>query len=72
MAVMVLSAIVGVFAAISFITVNWSGPPRRAVIATILFSTLTFLAAASTSLLSAAKDTYAHRSDTTRGGDGDA
>jgi hypothetical protein len=56
---MAVSAVVGVVAGVLYITVTWSGSPRRAVIAVILFSVLTFLTTVSAAVLTAARDSYA-------------
>lgn len=56
---MAVSAVVGIVAGILYITVTWSGSPRRAVIAVILFSVLTFLTTVSAAVLTAARDSYA-------------
>lgn len=44
---------------LAFVTVNWSGPTRRLVIAAALFSVVGFLAAVAITVFSAARDTYA-------------
>jgi hypothetical protein len=58
----VVSAISGLLSAIGFVTVNWAGPIRRVVIAILFFSVVAFLAGVSSSILTAARDTYARRS----------
>ena len=59
MACMAASGILGLVSALLFVTVTWSGAPRRAVIAVLLFSILGFLAGGSAAVLTAARDTYA-------------
>lgn len=47
--------------ALAFVTVNWAGSSRRAVIAGVLFSIVGFLASVAITIFSAARDTYARR-----------
>ena len=55
------SAVTGLLSFAAFLTVTWSTTTRRAVIAVMFFSVAVFLAALSTTILSAARDTYARR-----------
>lgn len=57
-----LFALLGIGSWLAFVTVNWSGTPRRIVIAVTLFSVVGFLAAVAITVFSAARDTYV-RSD---------
>lgn len=65
------STAVALLASIFFVTVTWSGLPRRVVIATILFSIVVAVASFSISVLTAARHTYS-RSSQKRVGDGDS
>lgn len=52
-------AIVTLLAWLSFVTVGWSGSPRRVVIAVVLFSVVGLLASIAITVFTAARDTYA-------------
>lgn len=54
-------AIVAIGSTLAFVTIGWPGSLRRAVIAVMLTSTVTFLAGAAVTVLSAARDTYTRR-----------
>jgi uncharacterized membrane protein len=54
------SALLGIIATYTYVTVNLSGMPRRGVIAMLLFAILGFLVSAVAAVFSAARDTYAH------------
>ena len=58
-----ISAIVGVFAMLAFITVTWPENLARIIIGICLLSGLAFLAFASSAVLSAARDTYRNEED---------
>jgi O-antigen ligase len=53
------AAVLAIVSAIAFFTVNWSGPSRRVVIAILMGSVVMFLAGISSTMLTAARDTYA-------------
>lgn len=59
---MALSAAIALILSLAYVTVTWSGAPRRVVIAAMLGSILMFFAAVSISILTAARDTYIERS----------
>ena len=52
------AAVCAVVATVAFMTVGWSGRPRRAVIAILMASVVIFLAGVASSILTAARDTY--------------
>jgi hypothetical protein len=56
-----IAATVAILSALAFVTVTWSSTSRRVVIAVMFCSISLFLAAVSTTILSAARDTYARR-----------
>jgi hypothetical protein len=56
---MALSAVVGILAALLFITVGWPGESGRYVIGVVVFSVLGFFLSASIAIFAAARDTYA-------------
>jgi hypothetical protein len=54
-----LSAVCSLLSALAFITVNWSGPSLRVVVAFFLTSIVLFFAGVLATILTAARDTYA-------------
>lgn len=61
MTLMASAAGLGLILGIGYLTVTWSGTPRRILVASMLFSILVFLTAVSISILTAARDTYVER-----------
>ncbi|MGH2787315.1 MAG: hypothetical protein ACRDJV_05315 [Actinomycetota bacterium] len=57
---MALFSLVGIGAAIAFVTVGWPGNTGRYVTAVIFVSVVGFLLSATTAVFAAARDTYAH------------
>lgn len=55
---MAVSAAIALILSLAYVTVTWSGAPRRVVIAATLGSVLLFFTAVSLSILTAARDTY--------------
>jgi hypothetical protein len=53
-----LCAIGAIASGVSFLTVNWSGSPRRVVIAVLMGSVVLFWTGVVASILTAARDTY--------------
>jgi hypothetical protein len=60
---MALSAVVGLVAAIAFVTVGWPGETGRYVLGVLAVAVLSFLLCAAFAVLAAARDTYARSSD---------
>jgi hypothetical protein len=60
---MALFAVVGLLAAIAFITVGWPGETGRYVIGVLAVAVLGFLLCAAFAVLAAARDTYARSPD---------
>ncbi len=63
-AAVALTATSGVFAllsALAFVTVRWPGTSRRVVIAILLFCIVGFVTGVATTILGAARDTYARK-----------
>jgi uncharacterized membrane protein len=58
---MAASALLGIVATYTYVTVNLSGMPRRAVIAILLFAVLGFVVSSAAAVFSAARDTYPTR-----------
>lgn len=56
-----MSAILAILSTLAFVTVNWAGPTRRIVIAVLIGSIVVFMAGVCSTILSAARDTYAKR-----------
>lgn len=56
-----LSAVLAILSTLAFVTVNWAGPSRRIVIAVLIGSIVMFMAGVCSTILSAARDTYARR-----------
>lgn len=56
-----LSAVLAILSTLAFVTVNWAGPSRRIVIAVLIGSIVMFMAGVCSTILSAARDTYAKR-----------
>lgn len=61
---MAASALLGIVATYTYVTVNLSGMPRRAVIAILLFAVLGFIVSSAAAVFSAARDTYPTRRHT--------
>ena len=59
---MALFALLGIVALFLLATVQWSDPARRYVFVTIVVSGAGFIAFAAAAVLTAARDTYPHRS----------
>ena len=57
------AAVVAIASTLAFVTVEWSGRPRRIVIAILMASIVTFLSGVAATVLTAARDTYALRRD---------
>jgi hypothetical protein len=53
------AAVVAIASTLAFMTVEWSGRPRRVVIALLMASVVTFLSGVAATVLTAARDTYA-------------
>jgi hypothetical protein len=60
---MAFFALAGIASMLSFVTIHWPGPWGRYVIAVFVGSVVAFLACGSTAVLTAARDTYANRSE---------
>jgi hypothetical protein len=58
-----LAAFIAILSVGAFLTVRWSGTSRRAVIAVLMASVVLFMAGVASTVLTAARDTYARRSD---------
>lgn len=58
---MASAAGLGLILGIAYLTVTWSGTPRRIIVASMLLSILVFVTAVSISILTAARDTYIGR-----------
>lgn len=56
---MALSAVVGVLAMLTFITVGWPGRSGRYVVGVAVVAALVFVTSASIAVFAAARDTYA-------------
>ncbi|MGH2735897.1 MAG: hypothetical protein ACRDKZ_09980 [Actinomycetota bacterium] len=56
---MALSALLGIFSMLAFITINWPGKLGDYVVVVIVFSVVGFMASAIVAVFSAARDTYA-------------
>ena len=56
---MAVSALVGIFAMLAFITVGWPGNSGRVLVGAFVLSGIGFLTCASLAVLTAARDTYA-------------
>ncbi len=61
---MAASALLGIVATYTYVTVNLTGTPRRAVIAALLFAVAGFVVSSAVAVFSAARDTYPSRRDT--------
>lgn len=59
---MALSALLGIFSTLAFVTVTWPSELGRYVVAVIAFSVVGFISSALIAVFSAARDTYV-RSD---------
>lgn len=53
-----LSAVLAIGSGAAFLTVNWSGEPRRVVIAVLMASIVLFWTGVVAAILTAARDTY--------------
>jgi hypothetical protein len=60
---MAASAVLGILAALAFITVGWPGESGRYVIGVVVFSAMSFLICGAFAVLAAARDTYARPPD---------
>lgn len=57
---MALFALLGIGSMLAFVTIRWTGPAARFVIAVVIFSAIAFLVCASAAVFTAARDMYAH------------
>jgi hypothetical protein len=57
---MAVSALIGIGALLTFISVGWPGNARRYVIAVLVLAAVAFLACASIAVFVAARETYPH------------
>lgn len=57
------SGVIALISALAFVTIRWPGTSRRVVIAVLLFAIVGFVTGIAITILGAARDTYARRSD---------
>lgn len=58
-----VSGVLALVTALAFVNIRWPGASRRVVIAVLLFAIVGFITGVSITILGAARDTYARKSD---------
>ena len=64
---MALFALLGIGSMLAFVTIRWTGPAGRFVVAVVIFSAIGFLVCASAAVFTAARDMYAHNAGESAG-----